>query len=206
MVRTIENRIESPIVTSMVALLARSGQCSRMTSTTSALFLGGRSGVGKSTVALALHDLLVQRDVSHALIEGDNLDLAHPAPWRAHPGADLAEANLRAMWSNYRALGYQRLIYTNTVSVLHLTKLAAALGGDVNVVGVLLRSSAASAEKRLQLREHGDSLRRHLQRSEAAALRLDAETPKNVHRVETNDLSAEQVAAVVLKLVGWDQI
>ena len=40
------------------------------------LFIGGRSGVGKSTAAEALHDLLVAADVRHAVIEGDLLDLA----------------------------------------------------------------------------------------------------------------------------------
>jgi hypothetical protein len=56
--------------------------------------MGGRSGSGQSSVANELHYLLAEREVSHALIEGDNLDLAYPAPWR-HA---LAEANLRAMW------------------------------------------------------------------------------------------------------------
>jgi N-acetyltransferase len=48
---------------------------------TELLLLGGRSGVGKSTVAGELHHLLAQADVKHALIEGDSLDLAYPAPW-----------------------------------------------------------------------------------------------------------------------------
>ena len=30
----------------------------------------------------------------------------------------LAERNLATMWSNYRALGYRRLVYLNTASVL----------------------------------------------------------------------------------------
>lgn len=45
------------------------------------LLIGGRSGVGKSTVAFALHDLLSARGVKHVVIEGDALDLAYPAPW-----------------------------------------------------------------------------------------------------------------------------
>ena len=48
------------------------------------LFIGGRSGVGKTSAALELHALLTALDVRHAVIEGDNLDLAHPAPWQ-HP-------------------------------------------------------------------------------------------------------------------------
>ncbi len=55
------------------------------------LFVGGRSGVGKSTAAEALHDLLAAADVPHAVIEGDLLDLAHPAPHVAHPTVRLAD-------------------------------------------------------------------------------------------------------------------
>ena len=88
------------------------------------LVIGGRSGVGKSSVAFALHDLLAADRVRHAVIEGDALDLAWPEPWEHR----LAERNLAAMWSNYRALGHHRLVYTNTVSVLHADALAAAMG------------------------------------------------------------------------------
>lgn len=65
------------------------------------LFIGGRSGVGKSTLAWTLHERLIALDVHHAVIEGDALDLAHPAPWEHH----LAKRNLAAMWANYRGLG-----------------------------------------------------------------------------------------------------
>ena len=52
----------------------------------------------KPTVAFALHDLLAQRDVQHAVIEGDCLDFARPAPWKHR----LAVRSLAAMWKNYR--------------------------------------------------------------------------------------------------------
>jgi hypothetical protein len=38
------------------------------------------SGVGKASAASALHALLKGRDIRHAVIEGDYLDLAHPEP------------------------------------------------------------------------------------------------------------------------------
>ncbi len=76
---------------------------------TEALFVGGRSGVGKTTVAFELHFLLGRKGVQHALIEGDNLDLAYPAP--DEHGVPLAEMNLRAMWRNYQRHGYHRLIW-----------------------------------------------------------------------------------------------
>jgi serine kinase of HPr protein (carbohydrate metabolism regulator) len=46
-------------------------------SLTELLLISGRSGVGKSTVAAELHHLLAQAGGKHALIGGDNLDLAH---------------------------------------------------------------------------------------------------------------------------------
>ncbi|WP_363457481.1 hypothetical protein [Microbacterium sp. LMI1x-1-1.1] len=81
---------------------------------TDVIFIGGRSGVGKSSVAAEASHLLGLADVQHAVIEGDNLDQAHPPPWRS--GIPLAERNLAAMWANYREAGYSRLIFTNTVS------------------------------------------------------------------------------------------
>ncbi|WP_237685181.1 ATPase [Arthrobacter sunyaminii] len=120
-------------------------------------FISGRSGVGKSTAALALHEQLIGHDIQHAVIEGDYLDLAHPAPHVAFPADSLAEQNLAAMWTAYRSLlGYHRLIYTNTAAVLTLSSLVAALGDDDPLVtAVLLRSSDEYACPRLERRNHG---------------------------------------------------
>jgi CO dehydrogenase nickel-insertion accessory protein CooC1 len=57
------------------------------------LFIGGRSGVGKSSVAFELHAQLSAQKIKHCVIEGDNLDLAFPPPWEHH----LAEQNLAAV-------------------------------------------------------------------------------------------------------------
>jgi len=88
---------------------------------TEVILIAGRSGVGKSTTAYEVSRQLAASHVRHALIEGDNLDQAYPAPWRQ--GIPLAERNLAAMWLNYRELGYSKLIYTNTVSVLEIATL-----------------------------------------------------------------------------------
>lgn len=66
------------------------------------LFVGGRSGVGKSNVAVEIHAQLSERRVRHCLIEGDFLDLAYPPAWEHN----LAERNLAAVWRNYTALGW----------------------------------------------------------------------------------------------------
>ncbi|MCC2320817.1 ATPase [Cellulomonas xiejunii] len=163
------------------------------------LLIGGRSGVGKSTVASAVHDLLVARDVPHAVVEGDVLDLAHPAPWEH----GVAAANLADVWRRYRALGHRRLVYTNTVSVLEADALAAAVGDRPRVTSVLLTASDDTARERLGRREHGASYDAHVARSDAAAGRLEAAAADAVHRVATDDRSPAEIAAEVVALAGW---
>lgn len=67
-------------------------------------FIGGSSGVGKTSVGFEMHAQLRANDVAHCVIDGDFLDLAHPTPWEH----GLAERNRSAMWANYQALGYNR--------------------------------------------------------------------------------------------------
>ena len=167
------------------------------------LLIGGRSGVGKSTVAAEIHRQLAERGVHHAWIEGDNLDMAFPVPWKE--GHKLAEANLAAMWSNYRALGYIRLIYVNTASVLPhvIDSLTTAMGDDPIVHGVLLTSSDAVAEQRLVEREVGGGLDYAVGRSRDAALELEASTPSEVTRLNTDGRSASQLAAEIIGLTRW---
>ncbi len=167
------------------------------------LFIGGRSGVGKSTAAEALHDLLVAADVRHAVIEGDLLDLAHPAPHVEFPEAHLAERNLAAMWSAYRELGHHRLVYTNTVSVLEQDTLAAAMGDDPVVTAVLLRAGDATTAGRLRRRSGGHLPEAQLAHSTRTAGRLDAAVRDAVTRVDTDSLAPAEVAVRLASLTGW---
>lgn len=139
---------------------------------TEVIFIGGRAGVGKSSVAAEASHLLARADIRHAVIEGDNLDQAHPQPWRE--GIDLAGRNLAAIWHNYRSIGYSRLIFTNTVSVLEMPSLSTALGGQVQSFGILLTANDETAAQRLVQREIGTALDEHIERSKLAAARLDA--------------------------------
>ncbi|WP_349862434.1 adenylyl-sulfate kinase [Leifsonia sp. WHRI 6310E] len=166
---------------------------------TEVIFIGGRSGVGKTSVAAEASHLLARADIRHAVIEGDNLDQAYPEPWR--DGIDLAERNLAAIWANYRAIGYSRLLFTNTVSVLQLPALTAAIGTEVRAFGVLLTASDASAAERLAQREIGTALEEHIERSNRAAVRLDAES--TAFRIATDDRSVTEVASDVLAAAGW---
>jgi hypothetical protein len=172
-----------------------------MTGQTGALLVGGRAGVGKSSVGYEIHEQLSAAGLRHCLIEGDNLDMAYPAPWEHH----LAERNLAAMWANYRALGYRRMIYTNTASVLEnvIGELTAAMGDDPQVTGVLLTCSDATARRRLAQREIGSALDSHVERSTQMARRLDRHAPAWVHRVATDGRTVADTAAEIISLTAW---
>ncbi|MEV6774363.1 ATPase [Nocardia sp. NPDC051030] len=165
------------------------------------LLLGGRSGVGKSSVGYEVHARLSATGIRHCLIEGDFLDMAFPPPWEH----GLAEQNLAAMWANYRALDYHRLIYTNTVSVLDpvIASLTAAMGERPRASAILLRCSDESARHRLGRREIGSELEHHLDRSRAMAERLDRDAPSWVRRIDTDARSVTDIATDVIDHIGW---
>ncbi|MBM2620612.1 adenylyl-sulfate kinase [Actinoplanes sp. LDG1-06] len=170
-----------------------------MTTRSEVLFLGGRSGVGKSSVGNEIHAQLSAAGVRHCLIEGDNLDLAFPPPWEHN----LAERNLAAMWTNYRALGYHRLIYTNTVSVRTVENLTAAMGDEPSVAAVLLTADDATARARLARREIGTTLDLHIERSDRMARELEQTVASWVHRVPTDARPVAGIAQEIITLTGW---
>jgi cytidylate kinase len=163
------------------------------------LFIGGRSGTGKTSVASALHELLSFHRVQHAVIEGDYLDMAYPTPWEH----GLEEQNLNAVWQNFRALGYRRLIYTNVVSVVQTEKLSQAMGDDPDITAILLDVSDEVMTERLSRRESGLSLERHLQRNAERRTILETDAPGWVHRVDTNTKTLDELALKVGQLAGW---
>lgn len=57
--------------------------------------MGGRSGVGKTTVAEQGSAVLLGMGVAHCLVDGDNLDAAYPKAADDPYGTALTPANLR---------------------------------------------------------------------------------------------------------------
>ena len=168
-----------------------------------ALLIGGRSGVGKTTVGWEISARLRAAGVAHCLIEGDNLDQAHPAPPGDPSRTKLTEANLAAMWGNYAGLGHHRLIYTNTVSILEPDLITRAMGGTPRIIPVLLTAADATARRRLGTREIGSQLEAHLHRSAKMAVWLDTSAPADAVRVATDGRSVGEIAREVIAATGW---
>ncbi|MFF7609084.1 AAA family ATPase [Streptomyces parvulus] len=172
------------------------------------LLIGGRAGVGKTTVGWEVSVLLRSAAVAHAIIDGDFMGQVHPAPEGDPHRAEITESNLTAVWANFARRGYRRLIYTNTLSVLPEAAgmFARAMGGGVRVTRVLLTASDATAHERLVGRERGSELEQELAASIRKARLLDQQAPEDTVRVATDGRLIAGIAREVLAATGWAAI
>ncbi|MCB5906716.1 AAA family ATPase [Streptomyces pinistramenti] len=169
------------------------------------LLIGGRAGAGKTTVGWEVSARLRAGAVAHAVIEGDFMGQAHPAPEGDPHRTGITESNLTAVWANFARRGYRRLIYTNTVSVLSETAgmFERAMGADVRIVRVLLTASDATAGERLSGRERGSELAQELRNSARKARLLDERAPADTVRIVTDGRSVTDIAREVVAATGW---
>lgn len=161
--------------------------------------------MGKSTVGWEVSARLRAAAVSHAIIEGDFMGQLHPAPEGDPDRSKIVERNLTAVWANFAELGYRRLIYTNTLSVLPGTTgmFERAMGADVRVVRVLLTASDATVGERLAGRELGSELEQGLKASAYKARLLDAQVSADTVRVVTDGRPVVDIACEVAAATGW---
>ncbi|MFJ6213773.1 AAA family ATPase [Streptomyces sp. NPDC092296] len=169
------------------------------------LLIGGRSGVGKSTVAWEVSARLCDTAIPHAIIEGDFMGQVHPAPEGDPDRSQITERNLAAVWANYTRLGYRRLVYTNTVSVLPeaAAMFERAMGADLRIVRVLLTASDATARERLAGRELGSGLEQEVRNSFRKARLLQERAPADTVRVATDGRAVVDIAREVVAATGW---
>lgn len=169
------------------------------------LLIGGRAGVGKTTVGWEVSALLRTEAVAHTIIDGDFMGQAHPAPEGDPHRTEITESNLTAVWANFAQRGYRRLIYTNTMSVLPEATgmFERAMGAGVGIIRVLLTASDATARERLMSRELGSELEHELAGSIRKARLLDQRAPAETVRVATDGRLVADIAREVVAATGW---
>jgi hypothetical protein len=169
------------------------------------LLIGGRAGVGKTTVGWEVSALLRAAAVSHAVIDGDFMGQVHPAPEGDPDRSEVTESNLAAVWGNFARRGYRRLIYTNTLSVLPEAAgmFERAMGAGVRIVRVLLTASDATVRERLVRRELGSELEQELEGSARKARLLERRAPARTVRVVTDGRAVVDIAREVVAATYW---
>jgi gluconate kinase len=125
--------------------------------TTTALFLNGTVGVGKSTVADALGAALRAERIPHAVIDLDELRRGWPSPPGDRFNTTIELANLRSVAANYIAAGAQMLVLAGVLETTAMVeRYREALGASVSLTVVRLTLEPAEAERRLRRRHEND--------------------------------------------------
>jgi energy-coupling factor transporter ATP-binding protein EcfA2 len=166
------------------------------------LLLTGPVGVGKTTVANIMSTLLIERGVSHALIDLDWLRWAHPAPPDDPFHERLGIHNLAALWGSYRDAGAQRLILIDIVERrADLGRHRRALpGADITLVR--LHAAQPTLHTRLAQRESGTSLEWHRQRADELSHQMEQAAAED-RRIDTDGRPAGEIAHDILAQIGW---
>ncbi|MGW2474517.1 hypothetical protein [Streptomyces sp. NPDC001665] len=148
-----------------------------------ALLVNGTVGVGKTSVAEAVGDLLADAGFSHAVLDLDWLRKSWPAPPGDRFNFGLLLRNVRSIAGDYLDAGATRLVLAGVVERQDERKqLADAVGVDLTVCW--LRAELPVIHKRLAQRHDNEpeALRWHLDRS--------AELDAILSRAAVEDFSA----------------
>jgi adenylylsulfate kinase len=184
------------LVSASTGLTCKAGNVSVPT-----LLITGTTGVGKSTVAAEINDVLAALKVPNAAVDLDALVWQWPSTsaWNN----DLMFENLASLWPNYRAHGATHLILARVLEDDgELARYRAAVPGAQITVCRLVAPEAARVERLLERMPPGPSRDWHLCRTvelEAILGRLAYEH----FTVDNGNRSVREVALDVLVRAGW---
>jgi adenylylsulfate kinase-like enzyme len=162
------------------------------------LLVTGPVGVGKTSVASELSDLLDKAGVPHAFVDVDSLRWCYPRPVADPFGIELAMRNLAAIWPNFQAAGAERLVLVYLVqSRAELSRITGAMSGaDISIVRL-----GAPVETLVE-REPGLARDRHVQRAAELAVQMDANPVEDI-LVETDRRTIPAIVNEILNRSGW---
>jgi len=166
------------------------------------LVITGPVGVGKTSVATALSELLVQAEMAHAVIDLDWLRCCYPSPADDPFQLRLGVQNLAGVWSRYQVAGAARLILVDIVERRATLDSYQAAIPHAEILVVRLHADLITLGLRLEGREVGASLAWHQQRAaELTALMEQAQLEDLL--VDTMDRSALDIAREVAARTQW---
>ncbi|MBN2176578.1 MAG: GNAT family N-acetyltransferase [Demequinaceae bacterium] len=174
---------------------------------TRVLVISGTIGAGKTTVGWAVSDVLAERGVRHAIIDGDRFAQAEPAPGEDPYNQELMFACLREIAPLYRDRGYGCIVLPRVVEDdADRRRYEDAFGGPAGVAQVsVVRVTASEGTRRERLRRRepeGKWLDWALDRTvELEAILADARIEDAI--VENDGRERLEVATEVLEAVGW---
>ncbi len=158
------------------------------------ILVTGPVGSGKTTVLLALDELLSARSEPYALVDLDWLAWVRPAPNTITVREALIE-NLAAVSETYRRARVERLVLARAVASSEKRDAIVGALARTEVFVVRLVVARSTLEARLRARDTGEQLAEHL-------AMLDDRPKFDAHEVDA-DRPAAEVAAEILRRAGW---
>ncbi|MFN2390114.1 MAG: AAA family ATPase [Actinomycetota bacterium] len=174
-----------------------------MESVVPVVVITGTIGVGKTTVATAMSEILHERGIRHGILEVDWLGEVYPAPYPDDPySTSFAMQNLAAIWPNYLEVGITRAIVTMTLeNHQELEGLRTALSSP-NLTVVRLEASTDTRAARIKHRELGNLLNLFLEKTDPLAAKMKRFGIGDLV-VDNDHRTPQEVAEEVLTSIGW---
>jgi len=164
------------------------------------LILNGTIGAGKSTIGMAIHEILSSAEIPNAFIDLDQLTYCWPPKGRFNNDT-LFEA-LSKLWAIYKSAGATRLVLARVVEKPDALERYEHALGSCSFTIVRLKAAEHVRTSRIVHREFGDSLQWHLKRSVELEKILDG-TSLNTFTIDNDDKTPDQAAQEILDTIGW---
>ncbi|MER6502345.1 hypothetical protein ABT218_23940 [Streptomyces sp. NPDC001455] len=167
------------------------------------LLINGTVGVGKTSVAESVGDLLTHAGIPNAVIDLDWLRQSWPTPSEDRFNFGMMLRNLRSIAGNYLAAGADRLVLAGVIENQEDRKLCGdAVGAELSVCR--LRAELPVIHQRLTRRHDGEPevLRWHLARAGELAGILERAAADDF-TVDATTRPVGEVAAEVTAKAGW---
>ncbi|GAA1651820.1 AAA family ATPase [Actinoplanes couchii] len=163
-----------------------------------ALLITGTVGAGKTTVAEAIGDLLTEQRVPHAVIDLDWLRRAWPSPPDDRFHHALTIRNLRAVATNFRNAGAERLILAGVLETrTERDDHEAALGVPLTVCRLQITPAAVRVRLHHRHTTAPEALSWHLNRADELGQILRAAAVED-YVINTDNLTVPETTREVL--------
>jgi adenylylsulfate kinase-like enzyme len=161
----------------------------------------GPPGVGKSTTAVALSDLLAQREIAHALIDMDHLRWNIPAPEGDPRNVQLGLKHLGWLVGSYREARATLLIVVDVVPTENPHGMFESVIPDSTASIVRLRLPLDVIHKRITRREPEGQHDWYMDKAELVAGAYDEFQVGDIV-VDCDDRTADDIAREIVERLG----
>jgi len=167
-----------------------------------ALLLTGTVGVGKTTLAAAVGDLLRERQVANAVVDLDELRRAWPPPAGDLFATSVLLDNLSAVAARYVGRGFSSLVLAGVLeTAADRARHEKAVGMPLTVCRLVADPDVVQRRLRTRHTDDADGLGWHLHRAGELAAIQDASAVEDM-RLDVTALPVRDAAAAVLE--RWD--